>query len=57
MKKRSGRIVTLLAALSTAVALSVSTFAAVPDQKPDLILKAAQTQERNSGENYIRILL
>ena len=56
MKKRSGRIVTLLAALSTAVALSVSTFAAVPDQEPDLILKAAQTQERNSGENYIRIL-
>ena len=56
MKKRSGRIITLLAALSTAAALSVATFAGVPDTKSDWILQAAQTTEKNSGKDYIKIL-
>lgn len=54
MKKRSGRIITLLAALSTAAALSVSTFAGEPDTKSDPILQAA-AEERNSGNSYIQI--
>ena len=56
MKKRSERIITLLAALSTAAALSVATFAGVPDTKSDWILQAAQTTEKNSGKDYIKIL-
>ena len=46
----------MLAALSTAAALSVATFAGVPDTKSDWILQAAQTTERNSGKDYIKIL-